>query len=507
MFLRMVVLLFFQKICHIVLSFQTSNIFNRQSNGFRIGILTYQKSYRDTWTCRHSSNHIVDEAEQANEDDPAKILTKRNSIPSSKKERAVAELRDLKNSISKLGTKISSQSEVENTLQTSEKNNSKTNLHYGSVIQSRASKVKESSSLSSSISTLGSRLDSLTSKVSSKQLDKLSLTNTSHHGSGTSQNSMERNSNRASSLPSLRSSSATPISTPNSSSISRRKESVEEIEPPTNPSQRASSTASYLENLSSKSTYTSPDGGIFWENNAEDTKQVSSTVRNSYLNSLPSQAFAPYSKNINSVENQTARPGANLSGAVDMRESNFPGDSASAMGDILSSELNDITTTKPFSASFAQSIKRIKKDVSSNSTANPVRPTLISTVDETVPSSTRIVTETLDSKKSSDGREADDKFQLAEQDLSEVESIGAEKKDTNITADTSTNQLRLIHARYATSISSTSSYLDSLSTRPMQKKTNISIQSVPDSVVGCMVLAIGFWIIMQFLAFVWDHLF
>jgi len=102
------------------------------------------------------------------------------------------------------------------------------------------------------------------------------------------------------------------------------------------------------------------------------------------------------------------------------------------------------------------------------------------------------------------------KFRKVNNTHSDLESASSSRKNDKDTMNSSTSQMRLLQTSYPTSISSTSSYLDSLSPRQSSKNknvSNISIQSVPDSVVGCLVLVIGFWISTQLLSFVWDILF
>lgn len=510
MLFRTTVLLTFQSTCFPVSSsFQTRPRFNI-GFGISIDASNYESMNRGCFTYRRASNH----AEQSSEDDLMNRRTDANDRPLSGKERAAVELRNLKKSIADLGTKISSP------IMEPESGASEPPLSTGS---SSANGSKQSTSLSNSIYTLGSRLDTLTSKVSSRPVTAGTKDIISSQGG--SSNSIPLSSYRQE-----QKSSDAPVATTSSISNTSTEKSAGASKP-ADSSNKVSTTSSYLDNLSP-----TPPSIVDGRLNASVMDQFFSED----IHSLPSDPFSSIPKksishgsdpkssdqeNIErtgsySVENYATAFESNSNdqnstdSSSDLIEYDTHSSDTGTMVDNMSSQSTATTNAPrapPYSANFVQSIKRSMKNASENTTGNSqsFNPTT-SLGNQLSTSSETSAKELLDKRSRAKEEEMGVGFRKVNNTHSDLESASSSRKNDKDTMNSSTSQMRLLQTSYPTSISSTSSYLDSLSPRQSSKNknvSNISIQSVPDSVVGCLVLVIGFWISTQLLSFVWDILF
>jgi hypothetical protein len=469
---------------------------------------------RDCFTYRRASN----QAEQSSEDDLLNRWTDANDRPLSGKERAAVELRNLKKSIADLGTKISSP------IMEPENGASEPPL---STDSNSANGSKQSTSLSNSIYTLGSRLDTLTSKVSSRPvtagtIDIISSQRGASNSIPLSSYRQEKNSSEAS------------VATTSSISNTCTEKSAGASKP-ADSSYRVSTTSSYLDNLSpSPPSKKSLVGGRL---NASVTQQVFSED----IPSLPSDPFSSISKSIShgaihkssdqdniestgsySVENYSTpfETNSNDQNSTDSSSDLIEYDTLSSdtgtIVDNMSSQSSASSTNAPRappnSANFVQSIKRSIKNASENTTDNAqsLNPTSTALDNQLSTSSETAAKELLDKRSRANEEDMEGGLQNVNNLHSDLENVSSGRKNDEDTRNSSTGQMRLLQTRYPASISSTSSYLDSLSPRQSSKNinaSNISIQSVPDSVVGCLVLVIGLWISTQLLSYVWDILF
>jgi hypothetical protein len=221
-----IILLFFSQIASfpVSLSFQ---IRSRLNIGFGIKMYAnYESMSHDSFMCRRASN----QAEQSSEDD---LLNRWDETKLSGKERAAVELRNLKKSLADLGTKISSPMEGEDASREPKYDASSTD----STI---ANGSRQSASLSNSIYTLGSRLDTLTSKVSSKPVTAGTKDIIISQGEASSSLPLSRYRQE-------KKSSEASVVTPSSSKAST--ETSPGISKPAASSYTVSTTSSYLDNL------------------------------------------------------------------------------------------------------------------------------------------------------------------------------------------------------------------------------------------------------------------
>lgn len=504
MLFRMIFLFFFQITSFPVsLSFQTRSRFN-----FGFGIRKYAKyesMSHDSFMYRRASN----QAEQSSEDDLLNRWTETKDRPLSGKERAAVELRNLKKSIADLGTKISSPMEGGDESRDPE--------HGASEPPLSTDESRQSTSLSNSISTLGSRLDTLTSKVSSRPVTAGTKDIIFSQGDASSslllsRSRQEKKSSEASVTP-----SSSKASTEKSPGISK----------PADSSYRVSTTSSYLDNLSATSSMRQSlvDGGL----NASITEQAF----NEYIYSSSSDPFSSMSKCISNGSNQKIiyQDSIKSTGSDSLENCStllinrydqnctdprsdlteydtLSSDTVTRVDNMTSQLSGSISISAPYRANFVQSIRGSKKNASENTPGNAQRRNLTTALDNQSSTLSGTASELLDI--SSNVEEMGEGLQKVNNLDSDLENVSSGRKNDKDTVNSNTGKMRLLQTSYPTSISSTSSYLDSLSPRQSSKNknaSNISIQSVPDSVVGCLVLVIGFWISTQLLSFVWDILF